>query len=52
MKEIQGKSILIQVRARFRLTRVRVIGSRLYVQARNSLFYSKMVGIQTTCVAI
>ena len=30
MKDIQGKSILVQVRARFRLTRVRVIGSQLY----------------------
>ena len=30
MKEIQGKSILVRVRARFELAGVRVIGSRLY----------------------
>ena len=30
MKEIQGKSILVRVSARFELGRVRVIGSRLY----------------------
>ena len=31
MKEIQGKSILVRVSARFQLARIRVIGSRLYV---------------------
>ena len=31
MTEIQGKSILVRVRARFKLARVRVIGSQLYV---------------------
>ena len=30
MTEIQGKSILVRVSARFELTRVRVIGSQLY----------------------
>ena len=30
MTEIQGKSILARVSARFELARVRVIGSRLY----------------------
>ena len=30
--EIQGKSILVQVRASFELVRVQVIGSRLYCQ--------------------
>ena len=30
MTEIQGKSILVRVSARFELVRVRVIGSRLY----------------------
>ena len=32
MTEIQGKSILVRVSARFELARVRVIGSRLYLQ--------------------
>ena len=31
MAEIQGKSILVRVSARFELARVRVIGSRLYL---------------------
>ena len=31
MTEIHGKSILVQVSARFELARVRVIGSRLYI---------------------
>ena len=30
MKEIQGKSILVRVSARFELVRVRVIGSQLF----------------------
>ena len=30
MTEIQGKSILVRVSARFELTRIRVIGSQLY----------------------
>jgi len=33
MTEIQGKSILVRVSARFELARVRVIGSRLYFLA-------------------
>ena len=32
MTEIQGKSILVRVSARFELARVRVIGSRLYLE--------------------
>ena len=31
MTEIQGKSLLVRVSARFELARVRVIGSQLYV---------------------
>ena len=31
MTEIQGKSILVRVSARFELARVRVIGSQLYI---------------------
>ena len=31
MTEIQGKSILVRVSARFKLARVQVIGSRLYI---------------------
>ena len=31
MTEIQGKSILVRVSARFELARVRVIGSRMYM---------------------
>ena len=31
MTEIQGKSILVRVSARFDLARVRVIGSQLYI---------------------
>ena len=31
MTEIQGKSVLVRVCARFELARVRVIGSQLYV---------------------
>ena len=31
MTEIQGKSILVRVRARFELARVRVIRSQLYI---------------------
>ena len=31
MAEIQGKSILVRVSARFELARVRVIGSQLYL---------------------
>ena len=31
MTEIQGKSILVRVSARFELARVRIIGSRLYI---------------------
>ena len=35
MTEIQGKSILVRVSARFELARVRVIGSRLYIKYAN-----------------
>ena len=35
MTEIQGKSILVRVSARFELARVRVIGSRLYLACVN-----------------
>ena len=38
MTEIQGKLILVRVSARFELTRVRVIGSRLYLLVCLSLF--------------
>ena len=31
MTEIQGKSILVRVSARFELARVRVVGSQLYI---------------------
>ena len=34
MTEIQGKSILVRVSARFELARVRVIGSRLYKKVK------------------
>ena len=34
MKEIQGKSTLVRVRASFELARVRVIGSQLYTVLR------------------
>ena len=40
MTEIQGKSILVRVSARFELARVRVIGSQLYCtlyEARNGI---------------
>ena len=36
MTEIQGKSILVRVSARFELARVRVIGSRLYLEASSA----------------
>ena len=39
MTEIQGKSILVRVSARFELGRVRVIESRLYVH--NDIGYSR-----------
>ena len=35
MTEIQGKSILVRVSARFELARVRVIGSQLYFYLRS-----------------
>ena len=37
MTEIQGKSILVRVSARFELVRVRVIGSRLYSVHQSAL---------------
>ena len=36
MKEIQGKSILVRVSARFKLARVRVIGGQLYLDQLKS----------------
>ena len=36
MKEIQGKSILVRVSARFELARVRVIGGQLYLDQLKS----------------
>ena len=41
MTEIQGKSILVRVRARFELARVRDIGSRLYLLQLNKSLYRK-----------
>ena len=40
MTETQGKSILVQVRARFKVARVRIIGSELYskIQIWNKMF--------------
>ena len=38
MTEIRGKSILVRVSARFKLARVRVIGSRLYLQQTVFIF--------------
>ena len=38
MTEIRGKSILVRVSARFELARVRVIGSRLYLQQTVFIF--------------
>ena len=40
MTEIQGKSILVRVSARFELARVRVIGSRLYYRLKFRLVLS------------
>ena len=37
MTEIQGKSILVRVSARFKLARVRVIGSQLYLLLNRNL---------------
>ena len=39
MREIQGKSILVRVSARFELARVRVIGSQLYHQCNDFIFF-------------
>ena len=44
MTEIQGKSILVRVSARFELARVRVIGSRLYVSHISLFLAVKMKG--------
>ena len=41
MAEIQGKSILVRVSARFELARVRVIGSRLYLHVSAVFFITK-----------
>ena len=40
MTEIQGKSILVRVSARFELARVRVIGSPLYLPFVCSVLYN------------
>ena len=40
MAEIQGKSILVRVSARFELGKVRVIGSRLYLHV-SAVFIAK-----------
>ena len=42
MTEIQGKSILVRVSARFELARVRVIGSRLYKKAKKTKTSNKV----------
>ena len=44
MKEIQGKSILVRVSARFELMRVRVIGSRLYVSCTSWHLFTRVDG--------
>ena len=44
MTEIQGKSILVRVSARFELARVRVIGSRLYVSCMSGHFFTRVSG--------
>ena len=46
MTEIQGKSILVRVSARFELARVRVIGSQLYY--RSLLLSTRKVDYWTT----
>ena len=44
MTEIQGKSILVRVSARFELARVRVIGSRLYSYFEKSFHLQNAIG--------
>ena len=39
MKEIQEKSILVRVSARFKLARIRVIGIRLYMSLMATLYF-------------
>ena len=43
MTQIQGKSILVRVSARFELPRVRVIGSRLYITGQFATDQAVMV---------
>ena len=43
MTEIQGKSILVRVSARFELARARVIGSRLYFEKTRKNIKSNLV---------
>ena len=56
MTEMQGKSILVRVSARFELARVRVVGSRLYLHtgytAKQSVFLRTQVraSSQTKCL--
>ena len=45
MTEIQGKSILVRVRARFVLSRVQVIGSRLYMYISSKILFSSLQGL-------
>ena len=50
MKEIQGKSILVRVSARFELGRVRVIGSRLYKLISSwSISYTSHKNFRESC---
>ena len=42
MKDIQGKSILVRVSARFELARVRVIASRLYVGCMSGHLFTRV----------
>ena len=56
MREIQGKSILVRVSARFELARVRVIGSRLYIRhihrAFIIIFETRHTGIITASLNV
>ena len=46
MTEIQGKSILVRVNARFELARVQVIGSQLYMVQKGILKLSEQGGFR------
>ena len=50
MKEIQGKSILDRVSARFELARIRVIWSRLYLPSKGPKRQTTMVGMASSGV--